>query len=559
MTTEAPSSLAEGRYRVVEILGSGGMAKVYRTWDERLQVHRAIKVLNANLAGSSAIRERFLTEARTMARMHHPNIVGVHDIVEDPQSPYMVMELVEGGSLSDWCGRHGAMPPKMACQCVLDMLAALSVAHEAGVVHRDIKPQNILITRSGQTKVTDFGIAQVQSDAPSLTRTGSAMGTLGYMAPEQRVSARDVDLTSDIYAVGATLWSLLRNTQPVDLFLLGMGKAEHQKEGIPESVMRVIERACDYDKEARYASAEEMATALRAAMDALPEDPESATLASGIPKGMPPAHTPPPAQPSSATMIPDALGPVSNPTMALDLEALEEAPLPPSPALPTDSEGSGLTEFEDEEILPVSSPMPKILGGLALLLVLGGGGWMLLDQDPASPPEPDPVPTAVETPPASEDTLTAPELPTPPEVEPTELPEVPEVAPVEQPATRPADKPAFTGRQTEPAPEPRVVEPKVEEPAVVGPKVEDAKVEEPAAKEPTPAKTGAVYVKGDALRVVLVGADGTRHVVPGEVPAGRYSISAAFKDGKPSPAGATTVPAGGSVSLNCVEAFAVCK
>ena len=247
------------------------MATVYRAWDTRLQVHRAVKLLSPNLTHSGNIVERFLNEARAMARLHHPNIVAVHDVVSDGERSFIVLELVPGGSLRDWLDRHGAMPPRLAARTCVGILEALQAAHEAGVVHRDIKPQNILVSEKNQPMVTDFGIARFMGEDRSLTRTGSIMGTWGFMAPEQKTSAKSVDGRADVYAVGATLFTLLTNELPSDLFAADM---DDELLGSLEPQLRdVVRHATRYRPEDRFPSAAEFAETLLALMPRLPEDP----------------------------------------------------------------------------------------------------------------------------------------------------------------------------------------------------------------------------------------------------------------------------------------------
>ena len=185
------------------------MARVFRGWDARLKVWRAIKVLDPAYAHKRSLRQRFENEAATMAQMEHRNVVRVYDIGFDGPFGYMVMELAEGGCPVDWLGRYGPMPPKMAVNVVLQTCEGLSAAHEAGIIHRDIKPHNILVTRQGVCRVADFGIARADQLDAHMTKTGMVMGTLGFMAPEQRTDAKAVDERADIYAVGATLYNLL--------------------------------------------------------------------------------------------------------------------------------------------------------------------------------------------------------------------------------------------------------------------------------------------------------------------------------------------------------------
>ena len=176
--------LEGGRYQLLEVIGAGGMATVYRAWDERLQVTRAVKILSPQLYRNTTIRHRFETEARTMARLYHTHIVGVHDVGVDGERVYIVMELVAGGSLMDHVSANGPMPVKMATEALLSLMHALKAAHASGVVHRDIKPHNIMVDHNGVLKVGDFGIAHVADENMSMTKTGSVMGTWGYMAPE---------------------------------------------------------------------------------------------------------------------------------------------------------------------------------------------------------------------------------------------------------------------------------------------------------------------------------------------------------------------------------------
>jgi serine/threonine protein kinase len=260
--------LGNGRYDLREILGAGGMATVYRAYDQRLQCERAIKVLAPALSERMSIRNRFIAEARTMARLQHPNIVHVDEVVYDEGPVYMVMEMVRRGSLMDILKHHGPMPPRLASAVLQPVLAALAVAHQAGIIHRDIKPHNILMTETGIPKLTDFGIAQIRGTSTSNTRTNTMMGTLAYMAPEQRSSARRVDARSDVYSVGATLFTLATLKEPHDIFA-----QEIQSEllaGVHEELATFIRNATRYKPEERYQSARDMLAALRAVHPRLP-------------------------------------------------------------------------------------------------------------------------------------------------------------------------------------------------------------------------------------------------------------------------------------------------
>lgn len=264
--------LESGRYQLLEVIGTGGMATVYRAWDERLQVTRAVKILLPQLARNTTIRHRFETEARTMARLYHPNIVGVHDVGVDDDRVYIVMELVAGGSLMDHVTANGPMPVKMATEALLALMHALKAAHSKGVIHRDIKPHNVMVDHTGVLKVCDFGIAHVADENMSMTKTGSVMGTWGYMAPEQRTSARDVDVRSDLYSAAATWFTLMTNLLPSDLFAVDLD--ESMFEGLPEEAQALMRSATRYKPEDRFDDAEAMILEVEKLLASLPDDPE---------------------------------------------------------------------------------------------------------------------------------------------------------------------------------------------------------------------------------------------------------------------------------------------
>ncbi len=272
MSTVRPQPLAEGRFQLIEVIGEGGMATVYRAYDQRLQRPRAIKILSPAFAQRPALRRRFLSEAQTMANLENTRVVRIFDMGEDSDRVYIVMELIEGGSLVDRVRVHGALPPKMATLVTIELCEAIHAAHEASVIHRDIKPHNVLLTKNGEVRITDFGIAQVQADDHAgMTRTGAVLGTWGFMAPEQKTNAKQVDARADIYSIGGTLWSLLKNDTPPELF---MTEAEPEWfEGIPDPLAAVIRQSTRYRREERYPSARALGDALRAVLPLLSDDP----------------------------------------------------------------------------------------------------------------------------------------------------------------------------------------------------------------------------------------------------------------------------------------------
>ncbi len=272
---EVAEPIDNGRYRLIELLGEGGMAAVYRAWDTRLSAWRAVKVLSPRAAASASIRSRFLDEARVLARLQHRNLLVVHDVGFDGDRPFIVMELVPGGSLMDVVEKEGPLHPAFACKLMAAVLDALQVAHDNDVVHRDIKPHNIMLAADGTPLVADFGIARLGGDLETnRTRTGATMGTLAYMAPEQRTHARKVDGRADIYAAGNTLFTLLTGREPFDLFALA--DDDPQLAGIPSSLLEILRRATQHDPADRYPTASAMAQALREV------EPELADLEGGV-------------------------------------------------------------------------------------------------------------------------------------------------------------------------------------------------------------------------------------------------------------------------------------
>ncbi len=261
-----------GRYRLGEVLGTGGTSTVYRATDATLGVERAVKVLRGEGAGIDAQRARLRSEARAMARVTHPNILRVYDVGTDEGQDFFVMELAIGGTLQERVDTEGPLSPVLACRYALQVLGALAAAHDAGVIHRDVKPQNVLLDRDGVALLADFGIALLADGHESRhTRVGVAMGSLTYMPPEQRLDARGVGVGADLYATGATLYAVLTGATPVDLFLASPGSARW--DDVPTALRPILQRATRLVSDERYPSARDMAAALVAAMARLPPDP----------------------------------------------------------------------------------------------------------------------------------------------------------------------------------------------------------------------------------------------------------------------------------------------
>lgn len=209
-------ALDGGRYTVVGRLGSGGMAQVYRAWDNRLGVWRAVKLLSARRTEREWALKRFEREARIMARLDHPDLVRVYDFDFHQGRPYIVMEMVSGGSLWDWMERHQSpLPVRDAVKACSSICAGLAAAHERGVIHRDVKPNNVLITAEGRFKLTDFGVALLEGHGRE--NRGARLGTEGFLSPEQSTDPGRVDPRADLYGVGATLFMMVTGRRPRSL------------------------------------------------------------------------------------------------------------------------------------------------------------------------------------------------------------------------------------------------------------------------------------------------------------------------------------------------------
>ncbi len=265
---KAPTTLDQDRYRLEGLLGEGGMAQVFRARDTHLGVVRAIKMLAPSMVGKARAEKRFMNEARTMARLEHPHIVRVLDVRREGELPYMVMELVPGGSLSELLHRSGSLPPVRALGIMEQVLSAIGHAHEQGVVHRDIKPGNILLDDDGTCRVTDFGIARVREpELSAQTRTGAVMGTWGYMAPEQRRDAKHIDQRADVYALGALLYVLVTGQAPMELF--AATTVPGLLDAVPGPLVPIITRACAFDPAERFDGCEDFRRALQEVAPAL--------------------------------------------------------------------------------------------------------------------------------------------------------------------------------------------------------------------------------------------------------------------------------------------------
>src|SRR5438105_10231957 len=279
----------DGRYKILRKLGTGGMADVYLAEDQELGRRVAIKILNDRHAADDSFVERFRREAKNAAGLSHPNIVSIYDRGEAEGTYYIAMEFLDGRSLKELIVSRGSAPIRTTIEYARQILAAVGFAHRHGIVHRDIKPHNVLVGPEGRLKVTDFGIAR--SGASQMTEVGSIIGTAQYLSPEQ-ARGSPVDQTSDLYSVGVVLYELLTGQVPFTgdtplqvamkhLSEVPVPPSELRSE-LPENLDLVVLRALAKAPEARYQTAEEMDDDLARVARGLSPSAETETAATNV-------------------------------------------------------------------------------------------------------------------------------------------------------------------------------------------------------------------------------------------------------------------------------------
>src|SRR3954468_18548221 len=273
--------LVGGRYELGELIGYGGMAEVHRGRDQRLGRDVAIKVLRADLARDPSFLNRFRREAQSAAGLNHPSIVAVYDTGQDTapdgtSQPYIVMEYVEGRTLRDIIKTEGRLPARRAMEIAADVAGALDFSHKNGLIHRDVKPANVMITESGAVKVMDFGIARAVADnGATVTQTANVIGTAQYLSPEQ-ARGETVDPRSDVYSLGCLLYELVTGVPPFQGDSPVAVAYQHVREnatapttrvpGLPRALDSIIMKALAKNQLNRYQSAGEMRTDLQRAL-----------------------------------------------------------------------------------------------------------------------------------------------------------------------------------------------------------------------------------------------------------------------------------------------------
>ena len=258
----------EARYRVEGALGQGGMGAVLLATDTRLDRKVAIKRILGEAAGNRMAVQRFLTEAKAIAALNHPNIVQIYDYGRAKDGPFLIMEYVDGGSLLDRC-RENALPLDEAIDLACQLCDGLVKAHDLGIVHRDIKPANVLLTKDGIPKLTDFGLAKAQAGDHGQTMAGAVLGTPDFMPPEQRRDASLVDHRSDLWSLAATVYQMVTGRSPKII----------RFDLLPVELTKVLGKALEEAKESRYQSARELRDALKTSL--VVSDPAAAELGEG--------------------------------------------------------------------------------------------------------------------------------------------------------------------------------------------------------------------------------------------------------------------------------------
>lgn len=523
-----------GTFTADKLLGTGGMGSVVRARTS-LGRYRALKFVHVHLLQHSEIFDRFRREAVVMTQIEHPNVGRVFNLHMNQGRPFIEMEYISGGSLSERLEREGCPPPRQAVKITLAIAKGLAAAHARGVIHRDVKPDNILLTPEGEIKVVDFGVAHVTESTSLQTRAGSVMGTYVFMSPQQ-AEGKKADVRDDVHALGVTFFTMLvpNALDPrIQFFTDILQKHLSVLEELPSEVVTVLRRATAIhvdpptsDPEAsldqlRYANMAAFIHALEHLLEVLPEDPTPE-----IPLHM---EGEPDEAPKHATIVP-------TPSAFADPE--EDAPL--SGAAPFDSIAHPAMDDHDAPAMATymgsvsdfadhspdtdqpSSRMPLILTAIGSTLVLAVAGWFAFQPDaPVEAPVVEPEPVVMVAPPES-----VMESPMEPDPEPVEVVPEPEADP-EPPKAKVKKK---------------------------------AKVRAPA-PEAAP-ETGAVklILKSGTVATVRLSGAGGEHTLRGgmkDVPLGTYAVTVNL-EGRDSPLTGTISVTKGLTTISCDKLFASC-
>ena len=364
--------LLDGRYEILEVIGTGGMAVVYKARCHRLNRLVAVKILKDDYVQDDEFRRRFRAEGEAVGMLSHPNIVSVYDVSSSNHADFIVMELIDGITLKQYMEKRGYLNWKETLHFAIQIAKALEHAHSRGLVHRDIKPHNVMVLKNGSVKVADFGIARVMSKSNTLTK--EALGSVHYISPEQAKGGR-VDSRSDLYSLGIVMYEMIAGRVPYDgespvgiaIQHINGGAVKPSKinPGIPERLEQIILKAMALDPEDRYPTATAMLYEMdefRKAPDAVPVRPP-ATGADGHTRVIP-VNTAPPAQPKPKTIAEKTAG-------KKDPEAARNTPRPPRPKRPERSTGNNRTAT----IAIISCAAVGLIALIIMLVLMSSGAF----------------------------------------------------------------------------------------------------------------------------------------------------------------------------------------
>ncbi len=395
-----PGDSLDGRYTITERLGAGGMGEVYKATHTFLGSARVIKIVHAHIANNTDARDRFLREARAATKIQHQNVATLHDFAALPDGAhYMAWEIIAGENLAQRLRTRGPMPPRQAVRITLQALRGLDAIHRAGIIHRDISPENLMITEEDEVKIIDLGVAKVEdTDAVSSTRTGIFVGKLRYAAPEQLgflPEGEKIDARADLYAMAMVLVELLTGrppyeaTSPHEYFMLHAVEPRKQTVSLPVempgsvALQAVLERALARDRTVRFANARDFAAALEEIDRTLPEPRNMPTVALPLDGDATMRVTP-------RSQIDSLHRDTVRTNAPADAAAARPAPPPPPPAAPPPTPaplampaGSPVTLLtplpaQPSDTTPIAGSTTKLRAGLHPAYVIGFVAFMLL-------------------------------------------------------------------------------------------------------------------------------------------------------------------------------------
>ncbi len=575
------------RYKVEAVLGSGAMGSVLLVRHDVLGL-RALKLINPNYLNSNTLRRRFFNEAKVMARLRGKHLVEVYEVDEvekrfldevgdlppERRFPYIVMEYLQGGTLFDHLVEFGAMPPRQAIQVTIAILEALEAAHthcdEEGnpspIIHRDVKAENVLLTKNGTPKLGDFGIAHMESGTKQLTRDVETLGTFAYMAPEQRDGARSVDGRADIYAVGVTLYVMLKcpDRMWVDVFHAILARNPEMMDGVPEELQVIIRRATQERREDRYENAQAMASALRETFASLPENPEETPKLGTAPQverdreaqelAQQHGSSVPAYDGENSVMAPrhgmssgeglsshgEQSQPRHAPPLGIAISSKAEAVANPWGGSLHGGEGGGTqsgTQFERE--LDVTRDAAKrrffmgVAGAVVMLVITGAGIWFMTN----TKKQVEAMPSIVQAQPITE---------------------------IQSPAQVTAIPAQTSPEVVEPVQAPVVVAPQIKTEKKVAKAATPAVIKAPAEETPAPEKAQVrlILKEETVASVVLVGEAGTFTVSPSDtvvtLPVGAYKASVQMDGRDGAPQTGTLTVTQGVTTITCIVRYKKC-